>query len=163
MANIFSYSFSLTPPKPKLHEYAYGEFELSLPLHWKQIPNSEQYTVNFHSDELNAGITISADFYAIPEDKALLLAEKNVASRIEALEKTSAKLEVFHKTIKPHSGGVGLEMSLAAEVPGEYVYIYLGYVTSRKILNFTLVCKPNRQAASELFNEIVPNFRPLLP
>ena len=163
MANLFSYSFSLTPPKPKLHEYAYTEFKLSLPLHWKQIPTAEDNMLNFHSDEVGAGITISADFYEIPGDKQQSFAEQNVSSRLEALERATPGAKTFLRTIKPHSGGVGLEMTLAVEMPGEYVYIYLGYVTSRKILNFTLVCKPDRDAAANLFNEIIPNFRPLLP
>ncbi len=76
---------------------------------------------------------------------------------------TPGRLQVAQRSIKPHSGGIGLEMSLAAEVPAEHVYIYLGYVTSRKILNFTLVCKPGKEAAAALFNEIVQDFRPRLP
>lgn len=136
---------------------------LSLPLHWKQIPNAEDNMINFHSKELGAGITISADFHAIPEDKAQLFAEKSIASRLDALERATPGTEVFLRTTKPHSAGVGLEMSLAVEAPGKYIYIYLGYVTSRKILNFTLVSESGRDAAAALFNEIVPNFRPLLP
>jgi hypothetical protein len=72
-------------------------------------------------------------------------------------------VQVLQKSIKPHSGGIGLELSFAAEVPNEHVNIYLGYVTSRKILNFTLVCQPGKEAAAALFNQLVPNFRPRLP
>ncbi|MET0349869.1 MAG: hypothetical protein ABW067_08785, partial [Rhizobacter sp.] len=72
-------------------------------------------------------------------------------------------VEVFQRTIRPHSSGDGLELSLAVNVPGECVYLFLGYVTSRKILNFGLVCRPGPEAAAALFNELVPNFRPLLP
>ena len=164
MSNLFSYSFSLSPPKVPLHEYAYSEFVLSLAADWKQIPNAEENTINFHSEAQSAGITVSADFYEIPEAKAQALAEKCLSSRLEALEKlTPGRVQTLQRTIKPHSGGVGLELSFVAEVPGEHVYIYLGYVTSRKILNFTLVCKPGKEAAAALFNELVRNVRPRLP
>lgn len=167
MTKLFSYSFALTPPappKPKLHDYDYSEFLLRLPLHWKQLPIAEDNTLNFHSDEVGAGITISADFYDIPTSKAQLLAEKSLSSRLDGLEQLApGRVQVLQRSIKPHSEGVGLELSFAAEVPGEHVYIYLGYVTSRKILNFTLVCQPGKEAAAALFNEMVPNFRPRLP
>jgi hypothetical protein len=160
----FSYSFSLSPPKAELHEYQYNEFMISLAPDWKQIPTAEADMLNFHSAELGAGITISADFYEIPVDKAQALAEKSISARIDAFEQLSpGRVHVLQRTIKPHSGGIGLELSLAVEVADEHVTIYLGYVTSRKILNFTLVCKPNTQSAIDLFNKIVPNFRPRLP
>jgi hypothetical protein len=164
MSSLFSYSFSLSTPKPTLHEYAYSEFALGLSADWKLVPNAEENTLNFHSESRGAGITISADFYEIPEGKAQALAEKCLSSRLEALEKvTPGRVQALQRTIKPHSGGVGLELSFAAEVPGEHVYIYLGYVTPRKVLNFTLVCKPGKEAAVALFNELVLNFRPRLP
>jgi len=163
MTTRFSYSFSLTQPKPKVHAYDYTEFLLTLPLHWKQIPNAEEGQFNFRSDELNATITVSCDFYAIPDDKQLRFAEKNLESRLAALERVASSAVVIQRTIKPHSGGAGLELSFVADVPGEYVYLYLGYVTSRKVLNFTLVCPPGWDAAAALFNELVPDFRPLLP
>ncbi|MGM9485868.1 hypothetical protein [Ideonella sp. YS5] len=167
MSKLFSFSFSLTPPatpKPKLHEYGYSEFFLALPAQWTQVPTAEDNTVNFHSAEQGAGITVSADFYEIPDAKAHALAEMNLSSRLEALEQaTPSRVVVWQRSIKPHSGGAGLELSFAAEVPGEHIYIYLGYVTSRKILNFTLVCKPGKEAAAALFSQLVPNFQPRLP
>lgn len=167
MSKPFSFSFSLTPPappKPKLHAYEYSEFLLALSAQWTQVPTAQDNTVNFQSAELGAGITVSADFYEIPDAKALALAERNLSSRLEALEQvTPSRVVVLQRSIKPHSGGIGLELSFAAEVPGEHVYIYLGYVTPRKILNFTLVCKPGKEAAAALFNQLAPNFRPSLP
>lgn len=169
MSKPFSYSYSFTltptaPPKPELHEYKYNEFLLSLPLHWKQIPTAEDNTFNFHSAEEGADITISADFYDIPEAKAHALGDKNISSRLEALEKLApGRVVILQRSIKPHSGGIGIELVFAAEVTGEHVYMFLGYVTARKILNFTLVCKPGKEAAATLFNETIQNFRPRLP
>lgn len=160
----FSYSFSLTPAKPTLHEYQYNEFLLALAPHWKQIFTTEDSTLNFYSAELGAGITVSADFYDIPSEKALAIAEKSLSARLEAFEQLApGQVRVLQQSVKPHSGGIGLEICLAIEVPNEHVTCYLGYITARKILNFTLVCKPGQEAAIQLFNEIAPNFRPRLP
>ena len=169
MSKLFSYSFSLTPARPAepvepLHEFSYNEFLLDLPYHWKQVITPEENSFNFHSSSLEAGITISADFFAVPDAKAAAFAEVCLNSRLEQLEKLEpGKVEVLHRTIKPHSGGVGLELAFAAELAGKNIYTYLGYVTSRKVLNFTLVCRPDRQAAAKLFNETMLHYRPKLP
>ncbi len=176
MPVLFSYSFSAAPvaspapsvpAKPKLHAYDYGEFLLALSSDWTQIPTAERNTLNFNAPALSANIVVSLDFYDIPETKAQAVAEQNLAARLEAIEHVApGRVQLLHRNIKPHSGGRGLELSLAAEIPGQHVYVYLGYVTSRKILNFTFVCRPGksgRRAAAALFNEIVPNFRPQLP
>ncbi|KQV86139.1 MULTISPECIES: hypothetical protein [unclassified Roseateles] len=167
---ILKYSFSLTPsaaPVPAApearHEYAYSEFLLELAARWRQLPVQDDDTLNFFSDEDGAAIIISADFYEIPDDKAQGLAETVVASRLEAIQKASAgPVQVLHRAIKPHSGGVGLELSFAAEAESEHVHLYLGYVTSRKVLNFSMVCQPGHGAAA-LFNATVSGFRPRLP
>jgi hypothetical protein len=164
MTKEFSYAYSHTPPKPALHEHAYNEFVISLPAHWQEFPNAEDGTTTFHSDEAGAGITISADFYAIPESKAQEIAEQCISTRLDALDSvTPGQLELVQRSIKPLSTGNALELSFIAEAPGEHVYIYLGYLTSRKILNFTLVCKPGRSVAASLFNEVMESFRPRIP
>lgn len=152
------------PPKPKLHEYEYSEFLLALPSSWTQVPTAEDKTLSFHSKDLGAGITISVDFYEISDAKAHAIAERNLSSRFEGLDRLSpGRVQVAQRTIKPHSGGIGLELSLVAEVPGECAYIYLGYVTPRKILNFSLVCQPGMDVAAALFNELISHYRPRLP
>lgn len=161
-----NYSFSFTQPalaKPKLVEYSYNEFLLDLPTHWRQLPTPEENSFNFYSQIDEASITISADFYAIPDEKAGLFADKCLESRHNGLESQfPGKVEVLRRTAHPHSGGSGIELMYGAEIPGN-MYLYLGYVTSRKILNFTLVCKPERVAAAALFNSLISNFRPKLP
>ena len=165
-----SYSFSPTPasaPKPpeRLVEYSYNEFLLDLPEHWRQIPTPQENSFNWHSDVENASITLSADFYEMPEDKATGAAEKSLESRLEALEQLAPgrKVSILHRSIKPHSQGVGLEMSLGAEIPG-HVYLFVGYVTSRKIFNFTLVSSASKHSAADLFNTIMrERLRVMLP
>ncbi len=167
MSQLFSYSFSLTPPappKPRLHEYAYSEFAVFLSDQWRQTPSSEDNTLLFHSSELGASITVSVDFYDIPQDKAALIADKTLSTRLDSLETLApGKITVRQRAVKPHSSGAALELSFIAEVADDCIYLYLGYVTARKVLNFTLVCAPGGQAAAALYNEVVGNFRPRLP
>ena len=167
----FSYSFSLPqppakPPKPPedaaLVEHAYNEFLLNLPAHWRQIPTQED-SFNYYSEVDKASITISADFYVIPDAKAQACAENCLDGRLQALEKIdSTGVVVLNRTIKPYSGGGALEMHFEAELPG-IQYLYLGYVSSRKIFNFTLVCEPGREAAGALFDKIMSNIRVMMP
>jgi hypothetical protein len=165
-----SYAFSLTPPvsppKPaeKLAEYSYNEFWIDLPTHWRQVPTPEDRTVTFFSEVDDASITISVDFFEVPDEKAHRVAEKCLESRREALDQMSpGNVNVLNRSIKPHSGGVGLEMNIGAEISGGHVYLYIGYVTTRKIFNFTLVCKSDKFAAAELFNKMMGNIRVQLP
>ncbi|HEY8879052.1 MAG TPA: hypothetical protein VIN03_15900 [Roseateles sp.] len=162
---LLKYSFSLTPPPPPpRHEYAYSEFLLELEHKWRQLPTDEDNALHFQSDVDGAAIIVSADFYDMPDSKARLFAEKCISSRLDAIRSASAApVQVLHESIEPHSGGVGLEMSFAAQAQGELVHLYLGYVTSRKILNFSMICQPDRHAAVALFNATVPGFRPRLP
>ena len=157
-----SYSFNLTPPVPvqiqapeMLVEYSYNEFFLDLPEHWKQYPTSEGNSFNWHSSVENAAVTTSADFYEVPENKALQLAEVCLNGRNDAMEALApGKVTVLQRSIKPYSGGDGLEMAYAAQIPG-HTYLYLGYVTARKVFNFGLTCGPDKFAAADLYNKFM--------
>jgi hypothetical protein len=164
---ILKYSFSLTPPAPPpalKHEYSYSEFLLDLAAKWRQIPADEDNTLNFQSDDDGAALIVSCEFLEIPDDKAQLFAEKIISSGTNAIQAAcNGAAQVLQQSIKPHSSGTGLEVSYIAETDNDHVYLYLGYVTSRKVLNFSMVCQPGRQAAAALFNATVPGFRPVLP
>ena len=170
MSVFFSYSFSArptaqaAPAKPEPHRYEHSEFLLVLSSDWKQVPTAARDRLKFSATGLGANIAVSVDSREIPDAKTAAIAQENLSLQLQAIEQLApGRVQLLHRNIKPHSGGVGLELSLAAEVPGEHVHVYLGYVTSRKVLNFMLVCRPGRQAAAALFNDIVPNFRPRLP
>ena len=164
-----SYSFNLTPqapaskPKEDLVEYSYNEFFLDLPPHWRQIATSQDRTLNFQSDRERAAIIVSVDFFEVPDEKALGVAEKTQEFRRQALEQVApGRVEVLKQSVKPHSGGVGLEVSWVAQIP-DAIHLYVGYITNRKILNFTMICPPDKFAAAELFNKTMENFRAKLP
>lgn len=164
---LLNYSFSLTPPAPPAaarRAFSDSEFQLELAAAWRPIPTQEENTLTFRWDADGTALIISADFHEIPADQAQAVAEQCVGSRIEAHRAASrAPLTVLHRAIQPHSSGAGLEMAYAAESAGEHVHLYLGYVTSRKLLNFSMVCPLARPAAVALFNATVPGFRPRLP
>jgi hypothetical protein len=157
-----SYSFKLgqpaqTPAKPpeKIVEYSYNEFLLDLPDHWRQVPAPENNTLCWASEAANAAITVSIDFYAVPDEKAMEVAQFCVQQRQQALEKLApGRVTVLRESVKPYSGGGALELGYAAQIPGS-TYMYLGYVSARKIFNFTLTSGADKLAAAELFNRIV--------
>lgn len=157
-----SYSINLTPPvtahtqaAEKLVEYSYNEFFLDLPEHWRQHPMAEDNSFNWHSSVENASVTISADFYAVPDDKALKLAEVCLNGRNDAMEALApGKVTILQRSVKPYSGGEGLELAYAAQIP-DHTYLYLGYVTARKVFNFGLTCGPDKFAAADLYNKFM--------
>lgn len=161
---IYRYTFQLTePPAPARQRHDYSEFLLELEPRWRQIATDEDNALNFESDVDGAAIILSTDFFDIPDDQAQGIAEQCLASRLAAIQAASAKpVQVIAQSIQAHVSGA-LEMSFASEVEGEHVHLYLGYVSSRKLLNFSMICQPGRQAAAALFNATVPGFRPRLP
>lgn len=158
----FSYSFTITPPPAppkkspeKLNEYSYSEFLLDLPEHWEQMGTSEDASLNWQSDVDGAAITVSCDFYEVPNEKLSKLAEVCLHARHEAMEvQAPGQVTVLSRSVKPYSGGGGLEMSYSAQIPGS-TYLYLGYVTSRKVFNFALTYGPDKFAAANLYNLIM--------
>jgi hypothetical protein len=153
----FNYSIKLpaavSEPQPEqLHPYDYNEFSLSLPADWKQLPTGADRTFNWYSDKAGAGITVSADFYEVPEAKWAAVAEVNLNGRHRAFEDVSdGSVNVVQRSVKPYSGGGGLELSYVAH-DSRTTYLYLGYVTSRKVFNFTLTCGADKAAAVALYN-----------
>ncbi|MDN4057362.1 hypothetical protein QPK31_03880 [Massilia sp. YIM B02769] len=167
-----SYSFKLptaaqpVAPRPaeQSFEYAYNEFYLQLPADWRQIPTPQENTFHYYSEALKAAIIVSIDFYSIPDEKLAMVGERCLGSRQEAIEQLApGQVALLHRSIKPHSGGSGLELHMGAEVPGKNIHLYLGYVTSRKIFNLTIVCEPDRPAAEALFNAVLANLGVKLP
>ncbi|MET3518167.1 hypothetical protein ABIC63_005977 [Pseudacidovorax sp. 1753] len=156
----FSYSFSLPAPTAQptpeqLHPYDYNEFVLSLSADWRQVPISRERTLRWCSDKLKAEIIVSVDFYELPESKWAKVAEVTLESRHKALAEASGDaLTVVSRSAKPYSGGGGLEISYAAHT-GDMTHIYLGYVTSRKVFNFSLTGGANKAALVELYNRLM--------
>lgn len=156
----FSYSFNMSPPAAppppeKLYDYDYNEFLLSLPEDWKQLPTSEERTFNWYSNEQQAGITISADFLEVPETKWEIAAQVNLDARNQAFEQVAdGPVTVVQRSVQPYSGGGGVELSYVAH-DSRTTYLYLGYVTSRKVFNFTLTCGPDKTAAIHLYNKVM--------
>lgn len=156
----FSYSFSLPTaaspaPAEKLHSYDYNEFLLSLSADWRQVPNPRERTLSWYSDKIKAEITVSADFYEVPESKWANVAEVTLDARHKALlEACGDTLTVVSRSAKPYSGGGGLEISYAAHTD-DMIHLYLGYITSRKVFNFSLTGGANKATLIELYNKLM--------
>jgi hypothetical protein len=166
----FNYSFNLpqaasAPVAPKkVIAYDTSEFSLDLADHWQEAQVGQQNTLNWISEQESASITLSVDFYDIPADKAHAVAENVLSARHSALTaSTSTPISVLRREVKPHSGGIGLELVYFAEVQNECAYQFIGYVTSRKIFNFTVVSTRGPQHATTLFQSVMGSLRVNLP
>ncbi len=166
------YSFSLSSPAQppavapapaaehaghadELVRYDYNEFQLALPADWRQDLRSEDNAFAWWSEAEHAAVNISVDFYEVPQGKWQTFAEHILGARHEALESGAAgQVDVFLRSIRPYSGGGALEISYAASVPHQ-TYLYLGYVGSRKVFNFSLTCEGDRRAAVDLFDQFM--------
>lgn len=144
--------------------HSYNEFILQLPSHWKELPTVETDTLTFRSDIEQATITVNAEFYVIPEDKFDAIAAHCIDSRLDGLQQVRIdKVALLSRSIKPIEGGEGREVIFGAEIPGERIFLYLGYVTPKKVFNFTMACNPDRNAAAALFDKVIPNLQVKLP
>ena len=147
----------------KIISHSYNEFVLDLPEHWKGVPANEPDTLSFRSDLEQAVITVSAEFYVIPADKMEAIAAHCADSRLKNLHEMRGEVNVLSRIIKPVATGEGLEVVFGAEVPGERIFLYVGYVTSHKVFNFTLACLPERNAAAALFDKVIPGLQVKMP
>ncbi|GAB3651134.1 hypothetical protein [Ramlibacter alkalitolerans] len=166
-----SYKFSVpapTPPKESRSDgivrHTYNEFSLDLQDHWQSYPSPDPKTLNFYSDKTGAAIILSVQFFAVPDEKAEELANVCIDSRIEAHEQQfPGRVKVLTRSVRPHPGGIGWETSYSAEAEGHNLFIYVGYVTPRKVLNFQMVCNPGREEGAALFNQVMEGFRVKMP
>ena len=163
---LYRYSVSLTPPAPAVEtrSHVYSEFTLDLPPAWQAQATDEDNTVAFHAPTHDAALVVAVDFIESGADDLQALADEVITQRLAALnDATPGPWHTLQQQVRPHRSEAGLELSLAAELPGQQVALYLGYATPRKLLHFLMLCSGDRAAALALFNATVPQFKPRLP
>jgi hypothetical protein len=143
----------------------FNEFRLALADDWKQWNGPDTNTLSLYSEQRNAGITLSAQFYEIPVDRLQDVAEKVLESRQAAHAEQFVSIEYLQQSIRPHSTGAGLEIFYAAQAAEDNkTFCFLGYVTSRKILNlFVETSECDLDNAAALFSSVVAGYEPKLP
>jgi hypothetical protein len=143
------------------------EFRLTLPDDWQQWESQdlEPDTTAFYSNECGASVTLSTQFYQVSEDKMMGLAQAVLDARAAAhAEQFDDRIEYLQDSVHLHSSGTGLEMFYRAQVIPEKSFFYLGYVTTRKVLNLfvqTFECDPEK--ADVVFGTVLGAFEPRLP
>lgn len=164
---IYRYSVALTPPPAEpvaTRDHVYSEFVLDLPPAWQPQAHDGDNTVAFHEPTADAALIVSVDFIDSGATDLQALATEVITRRLAALATaTPGDWQTLQQQVRPHRSEAGLEMSFAAELPGEQVALYLGYATPRKLLHCLMLCGPDRAAAVALFNATVPHFKPRLP
>jgi len=165
---VYRYTVSLTPPLPaepaEQRGHVYSEFVLDLPSDWRPKAADEDNTLAFHLPAEDAALRVSVDFIASGADDLQALAEAVLRERLDTLMAARpGPWQTLQQQSRLHRSGAAMELSLAAELPGRRVELYLGYATPRKLLHFMMACGPDRAAALALFNATVPHFKPRLP
>jgi len=148
----------------KMVEYTYDEFWIDLPAHWQQNKDGRgDYILNWSSAEDQASLTISAEFVDVPGQVELVMAQVLVAARKESLEKAIQRpLTVMHEGIKPNAQ-IGYNVAFSVDAGENQIVYYLGYISKRKILHFTLVSNKGREAAKKLYEQLANALRVKLP
>ena len=148
---------------PATTTYANTEYALDLPTNWKVLPTDTDNSVTFQSEADRAALFITVDFYEIPADKARATAERLIEARLAQLEtQAPGQVDMFDSGVQPHWRGQGVEMYYAAHVAKRDVVMYFVYVMPRRVVNFTLVSKQDRQQAMALLRAVHSHFRPTL-
>ncbi|RSZ36892.1 MULTISPECIES: hypothetical protein [unclassified Variovorax] len=144
--------------------HAHEEFYIDLPLHWKALGNDDPDTLNFQSEAEDASIILSLRTFETLEESDLDAAERNVNAQIEFYSQTyPGRVETLWRMARPHSGGVGAEMSYAVDADAQRIFLYLGYVTQRKLVNLLVIGGPDREKSKRLFFDAVSKFRAKSP
>lgn len=148
------------------HRYPYNEFLLDLPYHWRQYANPDPAAVSFHSKALDASLIVSVQALdgSVADQDAEAAAASNLDARIDAYsQQFPGRLAVLHKSVERHWTGRAFEGRYTAEVEDQAVLQYIGHVTPRKIQSALLITKPDRAAASGIFDSIMQGYFPRTP
>jgi len=144
--------------------HSYDEFSLDLDGHWKVVPSVEAGTFTFRSEREGATIVVKLGLFSIAEDQGSKVAETNMNGQIAAYrQQCPGGVEVLRWMVRPHPNGKGTEMTYAVEVNAERLFLYFGYVSSRKLIGLLLICRPDREASARLFGQVVDGFRAKCP
>jgi hypothetical protein len=147
-------------PTGGIARHSHEEFFIDLPDHWRADPSPDPSTFGFRSEKEDATILVKIGFLAVAEDKGDEVAETNMNGQIEAYkQQCPGGVEVLRWMVRPHSSGIGTEMSYAVEVNAERLFLYFGHASSRKLIGLLLICGPDREASARLFGEVVNGFR----
>ena len=96
-----NYSMNLSPPPPKprapapvgaahqLVRYAFSDFRLMLPAHWRQELTPQDSAFHWSSEMEGAAVTVGFEFYEAPQDQWQSMAERALDLRHQAQEKAA--------------------------------------------------------------------------
>lgn len=148
----------------KLVEYTYDEFWIDLPSHWAMLKDGkDEYLLNWASEQDKASLTISAEFREIPLGTQSVVARMLIANRKESLEKGLGRpVKTMYESAKPNAQ-VGYNVGFGLDAGEDVIVHYAGYISTRKILHFTLMSSRGRDAGSILYQQLVDRLRVKLP
>lgn len=154
-------------------QWSHAEFEFNSALEWQQAPTQEASRMVLVNQETGTTLTLSMDTFAIPAEKFEEVARQVVKIRQDAHRKSvenvlkdgePVQLVFGDERIAPHASGLAWEMSYAGSEAGKKVFMFLGYVTARKIVHLFVDTRlPLAAGEIDVFQDVLKGFHVTLP
>ncbi|WP_124384392.1 hypothetical protein [Ralstonia sp. SET104] len=154
-------------------EWPHPEFRFRSSRDWEQVPGDDPTRLQLYCPETRTTITLSMDPYKVPPEKfeatARFLLETRKKAYVDGVrhllgQDARIELSYTNERVQSHSTGTGWEISYEGMGSGRSFFGFLGYVTSRKIVNLfvetPLSFTPGRR---EMYQEVIGGFEVTLP
>jgi hypothetical protein len=154
-------------------EWSHSEFQFASSRDWKHIETTDESQLQLFCPETQTAVTLSMEAYQVPPEKfeklARFLLETRKKSYIEGVKHlsgaaTDVQVSYDYEIARPHSSGDGYEIAYEALHHGRSFLGYLGYVTSRKVVNLFVDTRVSFAAGRrDMYREVLAGFAIALP
>lgn len=154
-------------------EWSHPEFRFTSSRDWKHIETIDESQLQLFCPETQTALTLSMESYQVPPEKFEKLArflletrKKSYIEGVQHLSGASADVQVTYdyEIVRPHSSGDGYEIAYEALDHGRGFLGYLGYVTSRKVVNLFVDTRVSFAAGRrDMYREVLAGFAITLP
>jgi hypothetical protein len=154
-------------------DWPHPEFRFRSLRNWEQRPTNDERRFEFFCPQTETTVKLSVDPYQVPTEKferiangVLELRKKSHRQALERAAKPGEKIELVYdfESVRPHSTGAGYEVCFEGMQPGKSFFGYLGFVSTRKILNMMVDTRYSfAPGCRGMFREIAGSFAIALP
>lgn len=149
------------------------EFRFHSARDWQQVPSDDVSRLQLFCPETHTVLTLSMDNQAVPaaafESTAQRLLESRKKAYVDGVRRLlgpTAELDLQYtgERVLPHSSGAAYEVAYEALHAGHSFLGFLGYVTTRKIVNLFVDTRLAYVAGRRgMYQEVVSSFEVVLP
>lgn len=153
--------------------WEHPEFAFYLPGDWRQVPTVDEEQLELYSEQNESRITLSVIPMAIPEQRLPTWADQLLVLRRQAhdawlvLPENVGKgrtISITNQKIAPLPDNKSIEVSHTGQYTGVSLFGFVGYVTTRKVVN--LFCETKISFApgrAGVFQTVASGFKITLP